>query len=165
MGYHLFHIHGMEFYVMATGHGEFPTNFNPAFRCVEGTFIGASACARTERVENVTIPMNYENPVKRTSVTVPNNGYAIVRFKADNPGMWLLHCHTFTHLMEGQAILLDVTDKGIPPVPPNFPTCPVHEVTPVSNELVQLKSIGNSNTNSALELTILSLSILILSLI
>ena len=140
--------------------------------------------------------MNYENPVKRTSVTVPNNGYAIVRFKADNPGtgihrllvgpafrtgvpnfwpeitfrlsqqgMWLLHCHTFTHLMEGQAILLDVTDKGVPPVPPNFPTCPVHEVTPVSNELVQLKSIGNSNTNSARELTILSLSILILSLI
>ena len=79
--------------------------------------------------------------------------------------MWLLHCHTFTHLMEGQAILLDVTDKGVPPVPPNFPTCPVHEVTPVSNELVQLKSIGNSNTNSARELTMLSLSILILSLI
>ena len=44
------------------------------------------ACATTERVENVTISLNFENPVKRTSVTVPNNGYAIVRFKANNPG-------------------------------------------------------------------------------
>ena len=34
--YHLFHIHGMEFYVMATGHGEFPKTFNSAFRCTEG---------------------------------------------------------------------------------------------------------------------------------
>ena len=37
--YHLFHIHGMEFYVMATGHGEYgdnPSTFNSAFRCVGG---------------------------------------------------------------------------------------------------------------------------------
>ena len=60
--------------------------------------------------------------------------------------------------MEGQAILLDVTDKGVPPVPPNFPTCPVHEVTPVSNELIDLKSIGNSN--GARGISFLTLSIL-----
>ena len=36
--YHLFHIHGMEFYVMATGHGEYPTTFNSAFRCVGGEY-------------------------------------------------------------------------------------------------------------------------------
>ena len=33
--YHLFHIHGMEFYVMATGRGnstgDYPTTLNPAF--------------------------------------------------------------------------------------------------------------------------------------
>ena len=33
--YHLFHIHGMEFYVMATGHGEYPLTLNSAFRCAE----------------------------------------------------------------------------------------------------------------------------------
>ena len=36
--YHLFHIHGMEFYVMATGHGEYPTTFNSAFRCAGGKY-------------------------------------------------------------------------------------------------------------------------------
>ena len=36
--YHLFHIHGMEFYVMATGHGEYPLTLNSAFRCVEGEY-------------------------------------------------------------------------------------------------------------------------------
>jgi len=160
--YHLFHIHGMEFYVMATGHGEYPLTLNSAFRCVGD---GGLGCSTTERVGNVTIPMNFENPVKRTSVTIPNNGFAIVRFKADNPGMWLFHCHTFTHLMEGQAILLDVTDQGVPPVPPNFPTCPVHEVSSISNELIQLKSIGDSKTENGQSFPILTLSILILSLL
>ena len=126
---------------------------------------GGLGCTTTERVENITIPMNFENPVKRTSVTIPNNGFAIVRFKADNPGMWLFHCHTFTHLMEGQAMLLDVTDQGVPPVPPNFPTCPVHEVSSVSNELIQLKSIGNSKTENGQGFPILTLSILILTLL
>ena len=126
---------------------------------------GGLGCPTTERVENVTIPMNFENPVKRTSVTIPNNGFAIVRFKADNPGMWLFHCHTFTHLMNGQAILLDVTDQGVPPVPSNFPTCPVHEVNWVSNELIQLKSIGNSETENSQSFPILTLSILIFTLL
>ena len=48
------------------------------------------------------------------------------RKKADNPGVWLMHCHVMSHLMKGQSIALWVTDKGIPPVPRNFPTCPIH---------------------------------------
>ena len=71
-----------------------------------------SPCKQTTRNESVEIEYNFENPQKRTSVTVPNNGFAIVRFKADNPGLWLFHCHTFSHLMEGQAMLFDVTDQG-----------------------------------------------------
>lgn len=31
-------------------------------------------------------------PLKDT-VTVPDGGYTIVRFLANNPGFWLLHCH------------------------------------------------------------------------
>ena len=74
----------------------------------------------------------------------------IIRFKADNPGLWLFHCHTFSHLLEGQSVLLDVSDKGVPPVPPNFPTCPIHDATVASNAtLVNLSSIGNSNISSS----------------
>lgn len=30
------HIHGMEFFVMSTGHGNYPDHFHPAFTCVDG---------------------------------------------------------------------------------------------------------------------------------
>ena len=45
----------------------------------------------------------------------------------------------------GQTVLLNVTDKGIPPVPSNFPTCPIHTKEDVTeNEvLVKLNTIGN----------------------
>ena len=50
--------------------------------------------------------------------------------------------------MEGQAILLDVTDQGIPKVPNGFPTCPINSPKRIDKvELVPLESIGGtSNT-------------------
>lgn len=29
----------------------------------------------------------------KDTVSIPPNGYALFRFKANNPGWWLLHCH------------------------------------------------------------------------
>ena len=34
--YHFIHMHGMEFYVMATGRGDYPTTSNSAFKCLSG---------------------------------------------------------------------------------------------------------------------------------
>ena len=79
--------------------------------------------------------------VKRTTVTVPNNGFVVVRFLANNPGLWLFHCHVFSHLVEGQAVLFDVTDQGVPAVPSNFPTCPINHGDALL-DLVPLSSIG-----------------------
>ena len=131
----------------AFGHGEYPDINHPAFKCVGNDGHG---CTTTERDENVPVEYNFENPRKGTSATIPNGGFVIVRFIADNPGLWLFHCHTFSHLLEGQSVLLDVSDKGVPPVPPNFPTCPIHDATVASNAtLVDLSSIGTSNISSS----------------
>ena len=41
----------------------------------------------------------YHNPVRRDVVLLPKNttegvtGYAVIAFKTDNPGAWLMHCH------------------------------------------------------------------------
>jgi FtsP/CotA-like multicopper oxidase with cupredoxin domain len=35
----------------------------------------------------------FERNVIKDTLPVPSNGYVIFRFKADNPGWWLLHCH------------------------------------------------------------------------
>ena len=49
----------------------------------------------------------------RTEVNVPAMGYVVVRFKADNPGIWMFHCHILSHMLEGQTLLFRVADKGI----------------------------------------------------
>ncbi|KAJ3283504.1 ferroxidase fet3 [Blyttiomyces sp. JEL0837] len=40
-------------------------------------------------------------PVRRDTVTIPGGGYVIIRFVADNPGVWLLHCHIEWHFEAG----------------------------------------------------------------
>ena len=42
-------------------------------------------------------------PVKRDGAVVPANGYIVLRFKADNPGVWFFHCHIDLHVVGGMA--------------------------------------------------------------
>ncbi|KAJ2846762.1 ferroxidase fet3 [Coemansia brasiliensis] len=40
-------------------------------------------------------------PVRRDTITIPPHEFALVRFKADNPGVWLFHCHMAFHAEQG----------------------------------------------------------------
>ncbi|KAJ9637415.1 hypothetical protein H2204_004839 [Knufia peltigerae] len=42
-------------------------------------------------------------PVTRDTIVVPNGGSVVIRFRADNPGVWLLHCHMEWHAETGLA--------------------------------------------------------------
>lgn len=65
-----------------------------------------------------------ENPVLKDTVTVPDGGFTIIRFTADNPGYWLMHCHLVFHSESGMIALLHVGEPSdLPPVPEGFPTC------------------------------------------
>ncbi|XP_026758133.1 uncharacterized protein LOC113517610 [Galleria mellonella] len=71
-------------------------------------------------------------PPAKDTIAVPNNGYVILRFRANNPGFWLLHCHFLFHIVIGMNVVLQVgTQADLPPVPPNFPTCGDH-LPPIS---------------------------------
>ncbi|KAK3884409.1 hypothetical protein Pcinc_011312 [Petrolisthes cinctipes] len=71
---------------------------------------------------------NFDHPVYKDTVTIPDAGYTIIRFKADNPGHWLLHCHLLFHSMAGMNIVFKVgEDTDIPPAPEGFPTCANYE--------------------------------------
>ncbi|NP_001155159.1 laccase-like precursor [Nasonia vitripennis] len=62
-------------------------------------------------------------PIKDT-VTVPSNGYTIVRFYADNPGFWLFHCHIERHAHLGMELVIKVGEaKDTPAIPKDFPRC------------------------------------------
>ena len=37
-------------------------------------------------------------------------GYLVLRFRANNPGAWPLHCHNLMHNLEGMAVFINITD-------------------------------------------------------
>ncbi|KAJ7253449.1 laccase 17 [Mycena rebaudengoi] len=49
-------------------------------------------------------PVNYVNPPRRDVIAVESGG-VIIRFRADNPGPWFLHCHIDWHLEAGLAVV------------------------------------------------------------
>lgn len=63
-------------------------------------------------------------PPKKDTVSVPSKGYTRVRFRADNPGFWLMHCHFEWHTAVGMVLVLQVGDPDSFVKPPTgFPTC------------------------------------------
>lgn len=52
------------------------------------------------------------NPPRRDVVFLPDNGYLILAFKADNPGVWIMHCHIAFHASSGLAAqIIENKDK------------------------------------------------------
>ncbi|KAK8651167.1 hypothetical protein V6N13_140780 [Hibiscus sabdariffa] len=100
---HPMHLHGFNFHVLAQGFG----NYNPA----------------TDRQK-----LNLINPQIRNTIGVPVGGWAVIRFVANNPGVWLLHCHLDMHLAVGLATAFLVEngptpETTLPPPPADLPQC------------------------------------------
>ncbi|KAL5076687.1 hypothetical protein RYX36_015671 [Vicia faba] len=100
---HPIHLHGYDFYIIAEGFG----NFDP---------------------KKDTAKFNLIDPPQRNTVAVPANGWAVIRFVADNPGAWIMHCHLDAHIGWGLATILLVEDgvgklQSIEPPPLDLPLC------------------------------------------
>ena len=53
-----------------------------------------------------------KTPMRRDTLMLQNNGYAVIRFRADNPGIWLFHCHIEWHVSGGlMATLIETPSK------------------------------------------------------
>ncbi|CAE6481046.1 unnamed protein product [Rhizoctonia solani] len=52
------------------------------------------------------VKFNTDNPLRRDTHVVPAKSWAVLRVKADNPGVWFLHCHIDWHLAHGFAALV-----------------------------------------------------------
>jgi L-ascorbate oxidase len=67
---------------------------------------------------------NFDRPPIKDTMTMPTGGYAVIRFIADNPGFWLLHCHLESHSDTGMMVMLKVGEsKDLPPKPADFKKC------------------------------------------
>ncbi|KAL0436590.1 UNVERIFIED_CONTAM: Laccase-17 [Sesamum radiatum] len=100
---HPLHLHGYNFFVVGQGFGNFdPQKDPPNFNLVD--------------------------PVERNTIGVPSGGWAAIRFRADNPGVWFMHCHFEVHLSWGLKmawIVLDgkLPNQKLPPPPSDLPKC------------------------------------------
>lgn len=43
------------------------------------------------------------NPTYRDTISVPAESYIVIRFRANNPGVWFFHCHVDWHVPAGLA--------------------------------------------------------------
>uniref|UniRef100_A0A0E0BAW4 Laccase n=1 Tax=Oryza glumipatula TaxID=40148 RepID=A0A0E0BAW4_9ORYZ len=100
---HPMHLHGFAFYVVGRGSGTFD-----------------------ERRDQTTY--NLVDPPLQNTVSVPKSVWAAIRFRADNPGVWFMHCPFDRHVVWGMDTVFIVKDGKTPqaqmlPRPPNMPEC------------------------------------------
>ncbi|CAO2166987.1 unnamed protein product [Urochloa humidicola] len=100
---HPLHLHGFNFFVVGQGFGNFDPVKDPA-------------------------KYNLVDPVERNTVGVPAGGWVAIRFRADNPGVWFMHCHLEVHVSWGLKMAWVVLDGALPnekllPPPSDLPKC------------------------------------------
>ncbi|XP_058215187.1 laccase-17-like [Rhododendron vialii] len=100
---HPLHLHGFNFFIVGQGFGNFDPNKDPK-------------------------SFNLVDPVERNTVGVPSGGWVAIRFLADNPGVWLMHCHLEVHTSWGLKMAWLVLDgklpnQKLPPPPSDLPKC------------------------------------------
>ncbi|KAK4478555.1 hypothetical protein RD792_014039 [Penstemon davidsonii] len=100
---HPLHLHGFNFFVVGQGFGNYDSNKDPK-------------------------KFNLVDPVERNTIGVPSGGWVAIRFFADNPGVWFMHCHLEVHTSWGLKMAWLVLDGKLPnqkllPPPSDLPKC------------------------------------------
>ncbi|KAK4805004.1 hypothetical protein SAY86_004821 [Trapa natans] len=100
---HPMHLHGFSFYVVGSGDGNFDKSTSLS-------------------------TYNLDDPPLVNTIGVPKNGWTTIRFVADNPGVWFMHCHLERHASWGMNTVVIVKDGTTPttsmiPPPPYMPPC------------------------------------------
>uniref|UniRef100_A0A2N9EDW6 Plastocyanin-like domain-containing protein n=1 Tax=Fagus sylvatica TaxID=28930 RepID=A0A2N9EDW6_FAGSY len=119
---HPMHLHGFRFYLVGTGVGDF---------------------------NNETDPLSYNlvDPPEANTIVVPKDGWATIRFRADNPGVWVMHCHFERHLSWGMDTVFIVKNgpsatTSIRGQPPKLPTC---RFKPLLHDIFNVTTIGRES--------------------
>ncbi|KAI4354517.1 hypothetical protein L6164_003370 [Bauhinia variegata] len=100
---HPLHLHGFDFFIVGQGFGNYDPNKDPN-------------------------NFNLVDPVQKNTASVPAGGWLAFRFLADNPGVWLMHCHLDVHTSWGLRMAWLVlngpgSDQKIQPPPSDLPKC------------------------------------------
>ncbi|PGH12270.1 hypothetical protein AJ80_06784 [Polytolypa hystricis UAMH7299] len=103
-GAHPFHLHGHNFYILSLHESSIGWgSYNPFLPTPEQS---------SPSEPHIGPPYDLTRAVLRDTVQIPRRGHAVLRFRADNPGVWLFHCHIMWHLASGMAMVVDIGDWG-----------------------------------------------------
>ncbi|KAJ2089091.1 ferroxidase fet3 [Coemansia sp. RSA 986] len=80
---HTFHLHGHKFQIVE---------------------YGPSPDAPASKTKNISVRRAKGSPIKRDTLTIRGWEYIKVRFRANNPGVWMFHCHMDVHFYMGLAV-------------------------------------------------------------
>ena len=95
---HPWHMHGHEFWILGYGSGKF------------------------DKVHD-TKSYNFINPIMRNTVPLYPYGWTALRFRADNPGVWLFHCHIEFHFYMGMGIVFEAGVEKVGTLPTSIMGC------------------------------------------
>ncbi|XP_028396903.1 laccase-like isoform X2 [Dendronephthya gigantea] len=114
LGTHPIHLHGHSFWVVKIAYPEYFENgtIEKANDDIEVPDCGHGHWS--EGRPHIT-PVN-DTTIRKDVITVPAGGYVVIRFRATNPGWWIMHCHIDPHLIGGMGIAVgEETDCQNPP--------------------------------------------------
>ncbi|OMP01100.1 Multicopper oxidase, type 1 [Corchorus olitorius] len=89
---HPWHLHGHDFWVLGYGEGKF-------------------------NLSRDTETYNLADPIMKNTVPLHPYGWTALRFKADNPGVWLFHCHIEAHFFLGMLVVFESGVEQVGDIP------------------------------------------------
>ncbi|XP_030535020.2 L-ascorbate oxidase-like [Rhodamnia argentea] len=95
---HPWHLHGHDFWVLGYGTGKFDA-------------------------DNDSKKYNLANPIMKNTVPVHPYGWTALRFVADNPGVWLFHCHVESHFYMGMGVVFEEGVEKLGKLPSEIMGC------------------------------------------
>lgn len=110
---HPVHLHGHHFYIVKTVFPSYnPVNYtysgqNQDLTCTSDLDVCTKNTWRNSSWSMGNVPgMNLVDPPLKDTFFVPVGGYVVIRFKSNNPGYWLMHCHIDVHHAEGMVVII-----------------------------------------------------------
>ncbi|XP_045532985.1 laccase-2-like [Pieris brassicae] len=107
---HIFHLHGYSFYVVAM------QQYNRS--------LDKDLVKQMNEEGKLFNTRNVQNPVLKDTIVIPKFGVVAIRFKADNPGYWMMRDERSAHWTRGLDFVLKVgEEKDFVQAPSDFPKC------------------------------------------
>jgi len=145
---HVLHMHGMRFQVINTAKFSETWCSNAHFECFfiplsiakvldcPGAKLGDArkggpgseywGCPYDKEKDEKT--RNLKNPLQKDMISLWRRSWAVIRFKVENPGVWIFHCHMEQHIPTGQIMAFSLLPSQQPPIPKDVPSegsCPI----------------------------------------